>query len=301
MNRIQSYIVAGHGFRVIMPEDEHLWQDIAPVYSPFAAPLTGHPLFEVTVVDFIAPEDATLILRDPNLKENEAKLDVWHTAQGYLFAMRIPFTDRQNCRLRISDDFSTAQVVLSGNNLERLYGLNSALMLAFLLATARLDTVVMHASAVVKDEKAYLFLGRSGTGKSTHSRLWLQAIAGTSLLNDDHPILRIDTQGSVIAYGSPWSGKTPCYHNASAPVGGIVRIKRASKNRIRRLSPVESYASLLTSSSGMTWQKELADSKDSTLQKIITAVACWTLECLPDEAAALLCAATAGKEERCDG
>lgn len=301
MNRIQSYIVAGHGFRLIMPESEHLWQDIAPAYSPFAAPITRHPLLEVTVVDFIAPEDTSLILRDPNPKENEAKLDVWRIAGGYQFAMRTPFTDQQNCLLHISDDFSTARVTLSGNDMERLYGLNSALMLAFLLATARLDTVVMHASAVVNDGKAYLFLGRSGTGKSTHSCLWLQAIAGTSLLNDDHPILRIDAQGSVIAYGSPWSGKTPCYHNASALVGGIVRIRRASENRIHRLSPIESYASLLTSSSGMTWQKELADCKDRTLQKIITAVPCWTLECLPDEAAALLCATTTGKEEPCNG
>ncbi|MDD3038787.1 hypothetical protein [Bacteroides sp.] len=301
MDKIESYIVAGHGFRVIIPEGEHLWRDIAPAYSPFAAPLTGQPLFEVTVTDSIPPEDASLILRDSNPREEEAKLDVWRTAQGYLFAMRTPFTDRQNCQLHISDDFRTARVTLSGNRLERFYGLNSALMLAFLLATAQLDTVLMHASAVVKDEKAYLFLGRSGTGKSTHSRLWLQAIAGTTLLNDDHPILRIDAQGSVIAYGSPWSGKTPCYHNASAPVGGIVRIRRATENRIRRLSPIESYASLLPGSSGMLWQKELADCKDNTLQKIITGVACWTLECLPDEAAALLCASTAGKEEPCNG
>ena len=301
MNRIQSYVVAGHGFRLIMPEGEHLWQDIASAYSPFAAPITGHPLLEVAAVDSIAPEDASLILRDPNPKENEAKLDVWRTAGSYLFAMRTPFTDRQNCQLRISDDFRTAQVSLSGNHLERLYGLNSALMLAFLLATARLDTVVMHASAVVNEGKAYLFLGRSGTGKSTHSRLWLQAIAGTSLLNDDHPILRVDAQGNVITYGSPWSGKTPCYYNASAPVGGIVRIRRAPHNHIRRLSPIESYASLLTSSSGMTWQKELADCKDSTLQKIITATTCYILECLPDEAAARLCAAAVRKEEPCNG
>ena len=284
-----------------MPKGDHLWRDIASAYSPFEFPSTEYPLFEVRVVDCITPKNVSLILQDSNLKEEEAKLDVWRTAQGYLFGMRTPFTDKQNCLLQISDDFSTAQVTLSGNEFERLYGLNSALMLAFILATARLDTVLMHASAVLNVGKAYLFLGRSGTGKSTHSRLWLRAIAGTNLLNDDHPILRVDAQGNVIVYGSPWSGKTPCYQNTSAPVGGIVRIKRAPKNRIHRLSPIESYASLLTSSSGMTWQKELADSKDSTLQKIISAVACWTLECLPDEAAALLCAAAVRKEEPCNG
>lgn len=300
MNRIQSYVVAGHVFRIIMPESENLWQAIAPAYSPFSVSTTRHPLFVVTVVDSIASEDASLILKDSNPKEEEAKLDAWRTSQGYLFAMRTPFTDRQNCLLCIGEDFRTAQVCLSGNGDERLYGLNSALMLSFLLATARLDTLVMHASAVVSQGKSYLFLGCSGTGKSTHSRLWLHAIPATKLLNDDHPILRIEKGGNVIAHGSPWSGKTPCYRNTGVPVGGIVRIKQAMENRIYRLSQIGSYASLLTSSSGMTWQKELADCKDRTLQKIISVVPCWRLECLPDEAAAQLCEMTVAKKKPCD-
>lgn len=294
MNKMQSYLVASHAFRLIMPENESLWQGIALAYSPFAVP-ADCPLFEVKVVDSIGFEGSFLLLKDSNPKEEEAKLDVWRTPRGYLFVMRTPFTDRENCMLRISDNFRAARIALSGNDLERLYGLNSALMLSFLLATARLDTLVMHASAVINQGKAYLFLGRSGTGKSTHSRLWLQAIPGTELLNDDHPILRIDASGNVIAYGSPWSGKTHCYRSTGVPLGGIVRIRQAPINRLHHLSPVGSYASLLTSSSGMTWQKELADYKNATLQKVISAVPCWRLECLPDEAAAKLCAAKVRK------
>lgn len=297
MNKTQSYTVAGHTFRLTMSEAESVWQGMLPAYTPFEELPDCPVLFTLRVGEVSPPGDAQLILKDSNPKPEEAKLDVLRTVGGYLFVMRTPFTDQVNCRLHISDDFRTAHATFWGNDTARLYGFNSALMLCYLLATASLSTVLMHASAVVNNGKAYLFLGRSGTGKSTHSRLWLQAIAGTTLLNDDHPIIRITPQGNAIAYGSPWSGKTACYHNQCAPLGGIVRIKRAPVNRIRRLSLIEAYGSLLTSSAGMAWQKELADSKDRNLQAIIARVPCHTLECLPDEAAAQLCATAVRKEE----
>lgn len=300
MNKTQSYTVAGHTFRLTMPKTESAWQGMLPAYTPFEELPDCPVLFNLIVSEAFHPADALLILKDPSVKAEEAKLDVFRTASGYLFEMRTPFTDKVNCRLHINGDFSIAEATLWGNDTARLYGLNSALMLCYLLATASLDTLLMHASAVVSQGKAYLFLGRSGTGKSTHSRLWLQTINETTLLNDDHPIIRIDPQGNAIAYGSPWSGKTACYHNESAPIGSIVRIKRAPVNHIKRLLPIEAYASLLTSSGGMAWQKELADSKDRTLQKIIARVPCHTLECLPDEAAAQLCVAAVRKGESCN-
>lgn len=300
--RVQLFTVANHSFGIAMPANGSLWQDLFPAYHSFENSSARQLLFTLTVADEIDPMgDIRLIVKDTNPKPEEVKLDMYHTVNGRLFEMRFPFTDRVNCRLHISNDFHTAQVSLSGSEYEQLHGLNSALMLCYLLATARLDTVLMHASTVVNDGKAYLFLGRSGTGKSTHSRLWLQAIPGTKLLNDDHPIIRIDEAGEVIAYGSPWSGKTPCYHNESAPIGGIVRIKQAPANSIRLLSPIEAYASLFTSSSGMIWEKELADAKDRTLQKIVSRIAIRTLNCLPDEAAARLCAEAVRKGEQCNG
>lgn len=298
MTKIKSYTVAGHTFCISMEKDEKLWCNMAPSYSPFEKRSDCNALFVLTVTDSIPYREAEVILWDSNIKEEEAKLDVYRTSYGYLFEMRTPFANNLNCRLHISDDFHIGEVSLSGIDLQRLYGLNSAVMLCYMLATASLDTLLMHASTVVNEGKAYLFLGRSGTGKSTHSRLWLQYIAGTKLLNDDHPIIRIDLQGDAIAYGSPWSGKTVCYHNESAPIEAIVRIAQAPENCIRALSPVESYASLLTSSAGVLWEKELADSKDRTLQKIISRIPCLRLKCLPDEAAARLCASATRKGEQ---
>ena len=302
MNKQQIYIVAGHTFRLIMSEDAPIWDMMENAYAPFKVKEDKQPLFTLTVKEEIPHLAATPVFIDPNPKAEDSKLDVYRTPEGYKFELRASFTDNRIGQLYIDNDFSTADVVLNGNDFERLAGINSVLMLYYMLSTARLSTVLTHASVVVNDGKAYLFLGRSGTGKSTHSRLWQQTIEGTIALNDDHPILRINEQGNVIAYGSPWSGKTPCYRNESATVGGIVRIKRALENKIRRLSPIESYASLLTSCFGMTWDKDLADGKDQTLQSIITTVSCWTLECLPNEEAARVCAqAIRKKEEKCNG
>jgi hypothetical protein len=158
----------------------------------------------------------------------------------------------------------------------------------FLLSTAGRNTLLTHASSVIYDGKAYLFLGKSGTGKSTHSRMWQTALDGVVLMNDDHPVLRAE-DGIVTAYGSPWSGKTPCYKNISAPLGGIIRIVRAPHNKAVRLAPIQAYASLMTSCSGMTWDRELADGKDRTLQAVVSRTPCWVMECLPDEDAAKVC------------
>lgn len=63
-----------------------------------------------------------------------------------------------------------------------------------------------------------------------HSRLWLEHIPDSDLLNDDNPIVRFYPTGEVIVYGSPWSGKTPCYRNEAVPVGAFVRLKQATQS-----------------------------------------------------------------------
>lgn len=69
----------------------------------------------------------------------------------------------------------------------------------------------MHASVVATETgKGYLFLGKSGTGKSTHTGLWLQQFSDCHLLNDDNPIVHVDSLGKqATVFGSPWSGKNP--------------------------------------------------------------------------------------------
>ena len=92
-----------------------------------------------------------------------------------------------------------------------------------------------------------------------------------------------------MVYGSPWSGKTPCYRNVRYPIGGIVKLSQAPENKIRRLKGVEAYAAIVPSISGKRWNKSMADGLHETETALVKAVPIWHLECRPDEEAAELC------------
>ena len=142
----------------------------------------------------------------------------------------------------------------------------------------------------------YVFLGKSGTGKSTHSQLWIDNISGCSLLNDDNPVVRVEADGTVRVYGTPWSGKTPCYRNLVVPAGAIVDLHQAKKNAIRRMSLPEAYAAMYVSLSGYRFIKEMADGLHRTNEKIVTTVPVYSLDCLPNADAAFLCYKTVTQE-----
>lgn len=192
--------------------------------------------------------------------------------------------ERQACFLQAKGDFSEGIVALNGNYNMRTFGLNNALMMMFAFAASDKDTVLMHASVIRKDGKGYLCLGVSGTGKSTHTGNWLKYIPGTDLMNDDNPVVRI-VDGVATVFGSPWSGKTPCYRNVEAPIGGFLQLKQAPHNMIRRQTVVESFASLLPSCSVMKWDHRDYIGTCDTVQKIIETTPTYYMENLPNEEA----------------
>ncbi len=170
--------------------------------------------------------------------------------------------------------------------------IDNALMILYALANADKGTVLFHASTVSYEGRGYMFLGESGTGKSTHASLWLNHINGAELVNDDNPVVRIGSDGKPYVYGSPWSGKTPCYRNVSYPLGGIVALKQAPYNKISRLSGIKAYIELMTSISGKRWDKHISNGLHETENALASSVPTWHLECLPDAAAAELCCKT---------
>lgn len=86
-----------------------------------------------------------------------------------------------------------------------------------------------------------MLLGKSGTGKSTHSRLWLKYIPDTKLLNDDNPAVRIMDNNTIMIYGTPWSGKTPCYKNVGVLLEGLVRLRQAPENQWKKYREKKLY------------------------------------------------------------
>lgn len=197
------------------------------------------------------------------------------------------------CEIECSFDFTAAHLHIAHAYPDLRFCIDNALMLLYAFRTAPLLTLEMHAAVVVKPSNdqsfGYLFLGHSGTGKSTHARQWLQAFPDAWLLNDDNPILRVMSDGQLRVYGSPWSGKTPCYHNAYAPVGGIIKLSQAPANQLSTVPLPQAYAYILSSASGLKMDASMADHLYRTISHIVTHIPCHHLACLPNVDAALTC------------
>ena len=164
------------------------------------------------------------------------------------------------------------------------------------IAAVGRGAVAFHSSVIRFRDRGVLFLGESGTGKSTHTQLWREHIPGAELLNDDSPIIS-DGDGIPQVWGSPWSGKTPCYRNEHLPIAAIVRLSQAPHNRIRRLRPIEAIGALLPSAPpAFSRDEQLQDNVCTLLSQVIENVPVYHLECRPDaDAARLSCQTVFGE------
>lgn len=147
------------------------------------------------------------------------------------------------------------------------------------------DGLLLHASAVVVEGRAYLFSAPCGTGKSTHTGLWLQTFGGRAfLLNDDKPALRREA-GVWYAYGTPWSGKHDRSANCRVPVAGICFLHRAAQNQIAPYGGAAAVFALL---------EQTARPADAVLRtrllalcdNLLTEVPVWQMGCNMDPQAA---------------
>ena len=161
------------------------------------------------------------------------------------------------------------------------------------------DGMLLHASAVVVDGRAYLFSAPCGTGKSTHTGLWLRVFGDrATILNDDKPALRLES-GVWYAYGTPWSGKYDISANIRVPVAGICFLHQAKENTIARFSGPKAIFSLLEQTARPA-DAELRRQLMMLLDKLLTRVPVWQMGCNMDPQAAVV-SYEAMSAERKDG
>ena len=107
------------------------------------------------------------------------------------------------------------------------------------------DTILFHGSCVAVDGQGYLFTAKSGTGKSTHTRLWREYLGDRALMvDDDKPLIRLTEQGAVIC-GTPWNGKHRLSTNISVPLKALCLLERGKENTIRQIPSAEALPFLL--------------------------------------------------------
>ena len=294
MVQSHHYTVAGHTFTVCLP-NSGVGISLSS-YEPFAidaVPQAVDPLFSLVVDDAFYPTAKGETIGEFDC--GAADFGVYRLPDGS-YQMLISPPGGQYCGLlQATPDFSQGTIATRGDDSLRTFAVNNALMLMYAFASATKGTLLVHASVIKNDGRGYLFLGHSGTGKSTHSSLWLKHIEGSELLNDDNPVIVVDGAGATV-YGSPWSGKTPCYKNDSARIGAFVRIKQKPENRIMREQPLQAFATLLPSMSTMKWDKRVYDGVCDSVARLVEAVPLYTLGCRPDQEAAEVCHAEVAKQ-----
>ena len=278
----QLYIVAEHLFCVEGPESI---LGLLSNYEPFRTEQSNDALFSLTVTD------GGPIQYIEELSQDEEGQDIvcGHTEQGdAVFEFR--WAGRSAGLLVCTTGYRQGTLYLSG--FQTKGSVDNALMVMFAMASSCMGTALFHSATVSLDGKGYMFLGKSGTGKSTHASLWCKHINGVELMNDDNPAVRIKQDGTAVVYGTPWSGKTPCYRNISAPLGGIVLLSQAPYNKITRLNGIGAYAAIVPSISGKRWDSRIADGLHETENTLASNIPVWHLDCLPDADAARLCKET---------
>ena len=156
------------------------------------------------------------------------------------------------------------------------------------IAASQHSVAAVHSSTIVYKGQAVMFLGESGTGKSTHTKLWRENIEGATLLNDDSPFIGF-VDGEPAVYGSPWSGKTPCYKDECYPLRAIVRLSQAPHNKIQRLKGARAIGALLPSlPPAFAYDELLKERMFDILTKVLAKTEVYHLECLPNAEAAIV-------------
>ena len=152
------------------------------------------------------------------------------------------------------------------------------------------DCFLIHCAVISYKGKAYAFTAKSGTGKTTHIRLWKKRFGDeVSVVNGDKPIIRRqkneDGSYSFIAYGTPWCGKEHYNTNRAVPLGGLFLLKRGEENRVELDKDGEAVPFLLGQMNYKNDVKYLGRMLDF-LDSLITTIPVWRLYCNMDISAA---------------
>lgn len=138
--------------------------------------------------------------------------------------------------------------------------------------------IIFHCSAISVDGQAYLFTAPSGTGKSTHTRLWRELLKDRAeMINDDKPIIRY-IDGDFYVYGTPWQGKHNLGTNTRAKIKAICQIYQSKTNVIVRLAPFKMLSVILNQTVRPTDSADM-DKLLTLIDKMLSSVGLYSLGC----------------------
>lgn len=289
MNNDSWFSIADLVVKLIFKENGLNNLSLLPSFIPFKIERQSekNKLFELFVDDNLSPIAKEERIRIKEIDTGNGDIIVDLTSNGYQFIIKD--LNGSNCCLLITNrEFTKCQCALNGNYDMRSFGLNNAIMIIFAFAGSKQNALLVHASLVRQNGFGYAFIAKSGTGKSTQVSMWLRHLPGCDLMNDDNPVIRI-IEGIPWIYGSPWSGKTPCYRNVKSRLGAITQILRAPINSVERLSPIDALVNFIPACSTIKWDERIYDEIISNISCIIETIPFYMLHCLPNKESAMVC------------
>lgn len=287
MNNEYFFRVAGLMFAIAFPVPCNV-DELLRSYRQFrsVASASEAPIFRLTAVYSPAEPSTAELLSESNNDLGYVRL--YRIADGYRIEVTYAPDSITVHTLVVNSAFSNATAYLHPCSPHFSMALSAMIRILYAQAALPYGGISIHAACINLLGNGFLFLGRSGTGKSTHARRWLQAFPGSSLLNDDNPVLRV-VDGTVMVYGTPWSGKTPCYKNEAVPVAAVVRLRQSPVNHFLPLDGPVAFTALLPSCSVVRSDARLVEALHEILICVTELVTVGYMECLPDLEAAHVC------------
>lgn len=151
----------------------------------------------------------------------------------------------------------------------------------FLIFMQQEQMLAIHSSSIIYKDKAYLFSACSGTGKTTHTNMWVNTY-GVEILDGDITAITIE-DNIAYAYGLPWCGTSNRYLNKKVPLGAVIFLQQSCHNIVTTLTPFESILRLTARCFTPTWTKEQAQINLDLSERFIKLIPCFFLGCLPNE------------------
>lgn len=207
-----------------------------------------HLTIELRTVNPPISENGSLLIR------NE-ELSIWEQSDHY----RILFpSSRLLTEARLKKDGSFACIYHEPSYTEELTtSLFHAIRLLYLYTARMHGCYALHSSSIRYHEKAWLFSGHSGMGKSTHTSLW-QELFDTPVLNGDLNLLAFKDNEPVV-YGIPWCGTSGIFVTDTFPLGGIILLARSEQDSCEELSPDKKALLILQRLISPAWTKEMLE------------------------------------------
>ena len=279
---IRKYFIAGYNICIDYDNDAELEERLSEYVSSFSK--------EADITINISKTNGEIEIRQDNLIKLSDIAYFYSTPKNDIVFYYDPAISKTVAKIVFEKDYKMADVYVY--ELKACHGVEDKMLIFNLVNTIINYAVqmnngfVFHSSSVCVDGMGVAFSAKSGTGKSTHTNLWLENFKGSFILNDDTPIISLAKGGVFTISGTPWAGTTGINKNITVPLKAVVFLERDSKNSIAQL-PVQEAIKRFFEGIKTPLTDAMFSSALGTLNKLLTSVPVYLLKCNMDTEAAI--------------